>query len=518
MKNISLRFRLVFWYSAIVSGTLLTFGIAAYITVSSDLYQNLDTSLERVSRSLDYIIQKKQKETMQPLKPAPRRKKYYRQQKEIAADSFAFFRKNTVVLDTSIAFRNDSNGVDEDPVWSAVYEHILFNPKNFYIQISDLKGQVVWRSENLDTNSLATVPIQNTNGFEPIISSTHILTGKSHNLRLLRTRTKQAYISVGYSLEEIDTTLYELFTSLLIGFPVVLLISTIGGFILARVSLKPIDDLATSAREITASNLSNRLPEPKTKDEVARLTHTLNEMITRLEESFYQIKQFTADVSHELRTPLAILTGELEVALKSEKSTREYQELIISCLEEVERLSNVVRTLLDISRAETGQVHIEQKRINLSLMLEEISEDAEILAEEKNITVGKMIEPGLFVEGDDIRLHQALLNIVDNSVKYTNIGGDILIRLVKQGNDAVLRLSDTGVGISEEHLPHIFDRFFRADQARSKDIQGNGLGLSIVKWIIEAHQGIITAESTIGKGTMITIILPLYTDHNGNPF
>jgi signal transduction histidine kinase len=241
-------------------------------------------------------------------------------------------------------------------------------------------------------------------------------------------------------------------------------------------------------------------------------------MITRLEESFYQIKQFTADVSHELRTPLAILTGELEVALKSEKSTREYQELIISCLEEVERLSNVVRTLLDISRAETGQVHIEQKRINLSLMLEEISEDAEILAEEKNITVGKMIEPGLFVEGDDIRLHQALLNIVDNSVKYTNIGGDILIRLVKQGNDAVLRLSDTGVGISEEHLPHIFDRFFRADQARSKDIQGNGLGLSIVKWIIEAHQGIITAESTIGKGTMITIILPLYTDHNGNPF
>lgn len=119
-----------------------------------------------------------------------------------------------------------------------------------------------------------------------------------------------------------------------------------------------------------------------------------------------------------------------------------------------------------------------------------------------------MIEPGLFVEGDDIRLHQALLNIVDNSVKYTNIGGDILIRLVKQGNDVVLRLSDTGVGISEEHLPHIFDRFFRADQARSKDIQGNGLGLSIVKWIIEAHQGIITAESTIGKGTMITIILP----------
>jgi heavy metal sensor kinase len=405
--------------------------------------------------------------------------------------------------------RSDSSEIDEDPVWSAVYEHILFNPKNYYIQIADLNGQIVWRSENLDTNSLPLLDQSEATSGMSFISTITTFKKQQQNLRLYRKKTAKAYITVGYSLEEIDSTLYELFNALLIGFPIVLFVSTLGGFILARISLKPIDDLSRSAREITASNLSNRLPEPKTNDEVARLTHTLNEMIARLEYSFSQIKQFTADVSHELRTPLAILTGELEVALRSDKSPEEYQTLLISALEEVGRLSKVVRTLLDLSRAETGQVSIEHATVNLSSMLDDLAEDAIILAEERSISVGSMIEPGILIDGDSVRLHQALLNIVDNAIKYTPGGGDILMRMVREGDRAILRVSDTGIGISKEHLPHIFDRFYRADQARSQDIQGNGLGLSIVKWIIEAHQGTIRAESTPGKGTMITIVLPI---------
>ncbi len=509
MKSFSLRFRLVFWYSAIVTLTLLAFGIAAYLTVSKDLYQNLDASLERVATSLDYIIGKKQKETMQPLRPAPVRRKKTRRSQPEPADSFAFFRDSAPLSDTMRMARADTSDIDEDPVWSAVYEHILFNPKNYYIQIADLKGRIVWRSENLDTNSLPLLEVAQGNSALSMIATLNSFGSKSQNLRLYRGKTSKAFITVGYSLEEIDSTLYELFNALLIGFPMVLLISTLGGFILARISLKPIDDLATSAREITASNLSNRLPEPKTNDEVARLTHTLNEMIARLEASFSQIKQFTADVSHELRTPLAILTGELEVALRSDKTTEEYQTLLISALEEVGRLSKVVRTLLDLSRAETGQVRIDHEHVNLSAMLDELSEDAMILAEEKSVSVGSMIEPGIMIDGDSVRLHQALLNILDNAIKYTPEGGDILMRLVKEGDRAIFRLSDTGVGIAPEHLPHIFDRFYRADQARSQDIQGNGLGLSIVKWIIEAHEGTIRAESTQGKGTMITIVLPI---------
>ncbi|MFZ9760843.1 MAG: ATP-binding protein [Candidatus Kapaibacteriota bacterium] len=517
MKSISLRFRLVFWYSAIVTLTLLVFGIAAYLTVSQDLYQNLDASLERVATSLDFIIRKKQKETMQPLRPAnQRRKKSRRNQQEIITDSFAFFRNSTSINDTMRVSRSDSAEIYEDPVWSAVYEHILFNPKNYYIQIADLNGQIVWRSDNLDTNTLPLLDESISPNGIPFISTLTTFKGQSQNLRLYRKKTAKAFITVGYSLEEIDSTLYELFNALLIGFPIVLFISTLGGFILARISLKPIDDLSRSAREITASNLSNRLPEPKTNDEVARLTHTLNDMIARLEDSFNQIKQFTADVSHELRTPLAILTGELEVALRSDKSPEEYQSLLISALEEVGRLSKVVRTLLDLSRAETGQVTIEHTNVNLSTMLDDLSEDAMILAEERSISVGSMIEPGIVIDGDSVRLHQALLNIVDNAIKYTPSGGDILMRLVKEGDRAILRVSDTGVGIAKEHLPHIFDRFFRADQARSQDIQGNGLGLSIVKWIIEAHEGTIRAESTPGKGTMITIVLPILENPQQN--
>lgn len=509
MKSISLRFRLVFWYSAIVTLTLLVFGIAAYLTVSKDLYQNLDASLERVATSLDFIIKKKQKETMQPLRPATQRRKKSRRNQQEITDSFAFFRNSTSISDTMRMSRSDSSEIDEDPVWSAVYEHILFNPKNYYIQIADLNGQIVWRSENLDTNSLPLLDQSEVASGMAFISTITTFKKQQQNLRLYRKKTAKAFITVGYSLEEIDSTLYELFNALLIGFPIVLFVSTLGGFILARVSLKPIDDLSRSAREITASNLSNRLPEPKTNDEVARLTHTLNEMIARLEYSFNQIKQFTADVSHELRTPLAILTGELEVALRSDKSPEEYQALLISALEEVGRLSKVVRTLLDLSRAETGQVSIEHSNVNLSSMLEDLAEDAMILAEERSISVGSMIEPGILIDGDSVRLHQALLNIVDNAIKYTPSGGDILMRMVREGDRAILRVSDTGIGIPKEHLPHIFDRFYRADQARSQDIQGNGLGLSIVKWIIEAHQGTIRAESTLGKGTMFTIVLPI---------
>jgi heavy metal sensor kinase len=506
MKNVSLRLRLVLWYSAIVAITLLAFGTAAYITVSQDLYQNLDASLQRVSTSLDYIIQKKQSETMRPLKPAPVRRKFGRKKSEqVPADSFAFFRNSDRRLFYG-PYYDTIQEPEEDPVWSAVYEHILLNPRNFYIQIADLKQNIVWRSDNLGSDSLPVISEKNIAGSN---YSTIVLSVKQQKLRLYSTRTRQANITVGYTLEEVDTTLYELFISLLIGFPLVLLISTLGGWFLARVSLRPIDDLARSAHEITASNLSNRLPEPRSNDEVARLTHTLNEMIARLEDSFNQIKQFTADVSHELRTPLAILTGELEVALRSRKSPEEYKDIIISALEEVGRLSKVVRTLLDLSRAETGQVKIGMQLLDLSGLLEEISEDAGILAEEKHISMGIMIQPGLTIMGDDIRMHQALLNVLDNAIKYTPDGGDILIRLVRQDNQAVLRISDSGIGISEEHLPHIFDRFFRADQARSQDIQGNGLGLSIVKWIIEAHQGMIKAESTLGKGTLFTIILPL---------
>lgn len=514
--KISLRIRLTAWYSAIVALTLTGLGVIAYFAVSNELNQNLDLSLVRVASSLDRIIQKKQTETKIPLKPAPVRKKKTKKERllldSIKQDSFAFFRQNeaaTVTVDSSAGMSDSSQEEDQNPVWSAVYEHILLNSKNYFIQIADLKGQVVYRSENLQPDSLPVfakiTEVEASSDERKFIAIQY----DNQELRLFATRTKFAQISIGYTVVEIQETLNNLFFYLMIAFPVVLIISTIGGWFLAKVSLNPIDDITRSAQEITAHNLSQRLPIPPTNDEIARLTATLNQMIERLEASFIQIRQFTSDASHELRTPLAILMGELEVALRSPKTNDQLTDILSSSLEEVTRLSKVVKNLLEISRAESGQVKIDMESVNISHLLKDICEDVELLAEEKSQSLETKIESGLIITGDAVRLHQAFLNVLDNAVKYTPEKGSILVRLIRENKWAILRVSDTGVGIPEHDVPHIFDRFYRVDKARSQDVQGNGLGLAIVKWIVEAHHGTIMAESTVGKGTIFTIRLKL---------
>ncbi len=495
----------------IVMVTLTSLGVIAYFAVSNELNQNLDVSLMRVASSLDRIIQKKQAETQKPLKPAPIRKKKTRKERLAAdsskQDSFAFFRQNDTKRNDSLTQISDTlQDEEQNPVWSAVYEHILLNSKNYFIQIADFNNQVVYRSENLQPDSL---PVFQNHSADISIDSKNFVhyTLHSQQLRLYVGKTKSAQISIGYPIEEIGETLNSLFSYLLIAFPIVVIISTFGGWFLAKVSLQPVDDITRSAQEITAHNLSRRLPMPLANDEIARLTATLNQMIERLEASFIQIRQFTADASHELRTPLAILMGELEVALRSPKSAEQYRRILESAQEEVSRLSKVVRNLLELSRAESGQVKIDMTTLNVSSLISDICEDIELLAEEKNQTLETIIEPNITIQGDDVRLHQAFLNIVDNAVKYTPAGGSILVRLLRESGFAVLRVSDTGVGIPETDLPHIFDRFYRVDKARSQDVQGNGLGLAIVKWIIEAHHGTIAVESIASKGTIFTVRL-----------
>ncbi|MBL7999432.1 MAG: HAMP domain-containing protein, partial [Candidatus Kapabacteria bacterium] len=314
---------------------------------------------------------------------------------------------------------------------------------------------------------------------------------------------------VGYPLTEIQDTLNELFGVFLFGLPVALFISILGGYLLARYSLRPVDVLTHTAHEITAHNLGMRLPAPPVNDEIGRLTDTLNEMIARLESSFAQIRQFTSDASHELRTPLAILMGELELILRRPRTPDDYQQAISSALEEVVRLSKVVESLLDISRAETGQVHLQLDLMNISKLTEDVCEDLEIIAAEKQIAMKYEIQPFATIVGDQARLHQVLLNVIDNAIKYTREGGSVGVKLWVENTQTLISVSDTGIGIPADDIPHIFDRFYRVDKSRTRyDVPGTGLGLSIVKWIVEAHKGTITAASTENKGTVITITLP----------
>ena len=502
--KLSLRLRLTIWYSAIVAITLSAFGVLTYITVSKSLHKNLDASLERVSNSLEFIIQKKQLETKKPLSSP------YKRKKRRNAPDLAFLSEQYSVKspqDTTAV--NDSTAEEPDVVWSAVYEHILMNSKNFYIQIADTNNVIYWRSVNSRNLSENLLPFYNdiTDKQELRVFSYDTVNGQK--LRIYATRSSQAQITVGYTLTEIEDTLNDLFGLLKIVLPLALLLAIVGGYLLARYSLRQVDVITLSAQEITAHNLSKRLPMPAVNDEIARLTATLNEMIARLEASFAQIKQFTSDASHEMRTPLAILMGEMELVLRRPRTESEYIETITSSLEEVVRLSQVVNNLLEISRAESGQATMKFDLVNISKIAEDVCEDLEIIANEKHIVLTRDIQEFVTLRGDSIRLHQVLLNVIDNAIKYTLPNGTVHINVAMKNMEAVVEVSDSGIGIHEEDIPKLFDRFFRVDKARSQDVQGNGLGLSIVRWIVEAHHGTITVHSTVGKGTTFTIILPL---------
>jgi len=525
-SKVSLRVRLSFWYSTIVALSLLLFGAYVYFSVSKQLHSNLDASLLKVASSLDFVMTENTKNEEKNKKEKLTGKK--------SQDKFDIFRENEKRQFVGPLRPGLEKTKDEtrDVVWSAVYEHILLNPKNYYIQIADTNNLIVWRSKNLLQDSLPvltdfmkqtskdTISLKNPEQdsviklayekleevrVDSIFSSMNI---GLQEVRLLVKRTDHAIVSVGYTISDIQGTMNQLFMIQLIAVPVILLISLLGGLILSKLSLKPIDAITRTAEEITASNLARRIPETDSKDEVGHLTSTFNKMIRRLDNSFAQIKKFTSDASHELRTPLTILQGELEVALHSEKTTDEYEIILVSALEEVGRLTNVVETLLDLSRAESGQIKMNFTESNLSKLMLDITEDAEVLAEMKGISVTSNISENVVLKYDSPRIHQALLNIVDNAIKYSNPDGKVNIELKNGKSNAVIVISDSGMGIEENEVEHIFDRFYRIDKARSSDIQGSGLGLSIVKWIVDAHNGKITVTSQLRKGTTFVLTLP----------
>ncbi|MCS6809428.1 MAG: ATP-binding protein [Bacteroidota bacterium] len=513
MLQLSFRLRLTLWYTALVALPLAGVIVFAYTTVQRELNGNLDSSLQRVAESLDFIIRKKQSETRQPLLPSqserPRRDKETNK-----IDYFEFFRaaERRRFVGPVLPRKDTAQQSEEkaDIVWSAVYEHILLNPKNYLIQVADSLGRIVWRSDNLVKNKQQ-LPLPSAGMLEgdtfPFRYTIPTFPLGKQLLRMFVLHTGTVQVSVGYPVEELETTLNDLFFSLVLALPCVLLLALIIGWLLAKYFVQPVEEITRLADEITEHNLSQRLPIRRVNDEITRLTHTLNAMIERLERSFAQIRQFTGDASHELRTPLAILMGELEMALHADKSPREYQETIASALEEVSRLSQVVKNLLELSRADAGQATLDLEELSLSALMENLVEDAMILAEEKNITVSANVESAVIIHGDRVRLHQALLNVIDNAIKYTDSGGRITVGLRTQGNEVLVSVSDSGCGIPSEDIPHIFDRFYRVDKSRSS-VNGHGLGLSIVKWVIEAHKGRIKVTSTLGKGTIFLIWLP----------
>ena len=318
------------------------------------------------------------------------------------------------------------------------------------------------------------------------------------------------FIETGASTAPIDQILRSLRLTLFVAIPLILAVAAFGGYLLMSRPLHPIVALTEQAERIRAENFSERLPVIPTGDELERLSLSLNRMLARLEDALSHIHRFTGDVSHELRTPLTIVRGELEHVIQKPGLDPMVADATGSALEEIERMSKIVDNLLAISRLDSGDAGIEPVRVDLQEMACATTEQLRILGEDKHIRICCHEGPAVNVFGDAMRLKQVVVNLLDNAIKYTPEGGTVEIRAGTSQENGTLLVRDTGIGIPAGALPFVFERFFRADKARSRGSGGAGLGLSIVKAICAAHGGTVTLSSTEGTGTTVLVELPLY--------
>jgi heavy metal sensor kinase len=316
-------------------------------------------------------------------------------------------------------------------------------------------------------------------------------------------------VEVGVSTARTDETVRQVLLMLAIGLPIAVAVAVTGGFVLVRRALKPVDNLSQKAAAITQHSLSERLPVVRTGDELERLSVSLNLMISRLEDAINSSKQFVADASHELRTPLAVLRGELENLAQDVQLKPHTRETLGSALEEVDRLAEIVEGLLALSRLDSGESQGAWVRFDLAELVATTADQMSLLAEDKHIAVVCQGSSRVLIEGDQARLKQVIVNLLDNAIKYTPNGGRIKLRIAQEDGYAVLDVADDGIGIPPEALPHVFKRFFRVDGSRSRDQGGAGLGLSIVKSICDAHGARVEVSSTPGQGSRFRIRQPL---------
>lgn len=319
----------------------------------------------------------------------------------------------------------------------------------------------------------------------------------------------------------VPTSIAELSPALLVGtllvvFPVIILVSVAASYVIAGRAIEPVEMLINEVEAITdGRSLHRRLPSDLGNEELSRLGTTLNAMIARLESSFGALRRFTADASHELKTPLTVLRADVERAMHPNAAGSEAMQALEEALQETTRMADLVDSLLTLARADEGRFDLHREAIALGAVVRDVYETAVILGEHSGLDVSmSVLEEGV-VDGDARRLRQLFLNLITNAIKYTPRGGRVELSLSQRvGGEIALTVRDSGIGISAADLPHVFDRFWRADRARSRASErgGFGLGLSISQWIAQAHGGRITVQSRLGRGSVFTVTLPLLSD------
>ena len=462
MKGPSIGFRLAAWYFAVFTCGLAGFGITAWFGMRASVFHAIDDELRDRVRGVTQFMEN-----------------------QISSLS---------VLEIRDEFR----------------EHSVLGPGGDLFQVCDEQGQWLYRS----------VPLENANvgialpsalpspRFENVRVEGHWLRFYSQRIVVER---KAYTVQVASLMNEAYEALGRFRWMLLLATPLLLILASVGGYWLSSRALAPVDGISRAAQRISIENLDERLKVPETGDQLQRLSETLNAMLSRLAKSVQQMKQFTADASHELRAPVSLIRTTAEVAVqKRDRLAGEYLQAIDEILEEAERTSQVVDSLMLLARADSGKEAVEFSAADMCAIVRSAAEQGEKLARIHALQFSAHVpHDAIWIQADADALRRALLILIDNAAKYTAAGGAITMDSEVRDGFAVASVTDTGIGIAEDDVCHIFDRFWRADRARSREHGGAGLGLSIAKWIVEMHQGAIGVESKLGKGSTFWIRVPL---------
>ena len=382
-----------------------------------------------------------------------------------------------------------------------------------FVQVVDAGGAPAYLSRGLkgQTLPLSAAAREGARRGRPTLETVQV--GRRHlrlvTLPVLRDGRPSQLVQVGVSLSRSHRALARYAETLVILVPLGLALAALGGALVARKALKPVDEMSRTARRITAEHLARRLELRGTGDELDRLAETLNEMLARLEGAFAEMRRFSADAAHELRTPLTALKGGLEVALRAARSPREYREVLVARLEEVDRLIQLAEDLLLVGRS--GAEPASRSPVDLEQIALEALDIGAQLAQPRGVTLRMEVGEPVTVLGDAAALQRAVRNLVENAVKFTPAGGLVEVNVDSRNASGVLSVRDTGPGIPPGDVERVFEPFVRLDAARDRESGGAGLGLSIARSIVTAHGGTLTLESALGRGSRFTIHLPAAT-------
>jgi heavy metal sensor kinase len=458
MITLPIRLRLTAWYFAVLAVVLTAFGVSAYLGMRHSIRQTVDEELQIRAEGVHQLIE-----------------------------------------------RTIQRGAEDD-LQEGLREHTELRQGGALLQVSDEQGNWLYRSPVMSDYGVprpATIPRR----------ATEFL-GKDVPLRIWTKKVSvggQSYvIQTAFEMDDFYEALNHFALLLFISIPTLLVCAAAGGYWISTRALAPVDLITQTARTISAQNLSSRLIVPNTGDELQRLSETLNGMLERLEAAFKKITQFTADASHELRTPVAVMRTRAELSLRKARSAGEYRDVIAEVLAELEKTSGLIEQLMFLARADSGAETLHFSATNVAEVLREACHQGSALAEAKQVAFQEQIPGGsMWIQGDASSLRRLFLILIDNAVKYTPASGHVEVSLRQNDGFAVAEVSDTGIGIADADLPNVFERFYRADKARTRESGGVGLGLSIGRWITEVHAGTIEVHSAPGRGSIFQIRLPL---------